>query len=136
MISLSEVDNFHHLITLDQNEIAYPWNDKQWELIKNHPNYYCIFSNEGSGFALIHETDVYHLLKIVTPEKERRSGHAKKIIKALIDNAKRKNVYLEVATHNLAAIKLYESNGFLIVDRVSNYYSDNSDCLKMLYSAK
>ncbi|APC97784.1 GNAT family N-acetyltransferase [Francisella frigiditurris] len=42
-----------------------------------------------------------------------------------------KNIYLEVNTNNLGAIRLYQKNNFVISKTISNYYENGDSAYKM-----
>ncbi len=62
----------------------------------------------------------------------RGNGYSTKLLKTIFCDLPEVNqMFLEVRESNLAAINLYKSNGFTIVGRRTDYYSDNEDALVM-----
>lgn len=43
-----------------------------------------------------------------------------------------KNIYLEVNTNNLGAIRLYQKNNFVISKTITNYYENGDSAYKMI----
>lgn len=93
---------------------------------------------EGSGVAgycvygLLAPT--LEILNIVVDARCRRQGIARKILDHVFAQAKREQcteAFLEVRISNVAAIRLYESFHFKIIDTRKNYYRDGEDALVM-----
>lgn len=72
--------------------------------------------------------DEAEVMKIATLEKYRRQGIAREMLTELLEKMKSKGAvtcYLEAASHNTAAISLYESFGFEKVYVRELYYGDD-----------
>lgn len=72
--------------------------------------------------------DEAEVMKIATLEKYRRQGIAREMMTELLDKMRDKGAvtcYLEAASHNHAAISLYESFGFEKVYVRELYYGDD-----------
>lgn len=72
--------------------------------------------------------DEAELMKIATLEKYRRQGIASEMMTELLEKMRKKGAitcYLEAASHNAAAIRLYESFGFEKVYVRELYYGDD-----------
>lgn len=72
--------------------------------------------------------DEAEVMKIATLEKYRRQGIAREMMTELLDKMRDKGAvtcYLEAASHNNAAIALYESFGFEKVYVRELYYGDD-----------
>jgi len=73
------------------------------------------------------------LLFIYTAKLQRGKGLANRLMKDLLDRARKKSslraIFLEVRPSNIAAIKLYESHGFAQISRRTRYYSNGEDAL-------
>lgn len=77
--------------------------------------------------------DEAEVMKIATREKYRRQGIAREMMSELLEKMRGRDAvtcYLEVASHNTAAIALYESFGFEKVSVRELYYGDD-DALAM-----
>ena len=69
--------------------------------------------------------DEYEILALATNIKNLRKGIASKLLKRLIEKAKKEDinkVFLEVSENNIAAIKLYLKVGFCKLGFRKNYY--------------
>lgn len=78
--------------------------------------------------------DEVHYGNLAVRPEYRRRGIANKLVAYSIDYAKLndcRGITLEVRSTNLPAIKLYEKNGFKILGKRLNYYSDSTDALIM-----
>jgi ribosomal-protein-alanine acetyltransferase len=92
-------------------------------------------SSEGgvpAGFvsALIIPEDEAEILNVAVAKSYRRRGLARALLKRLITKLREKeiaSVYLEVASQNEAAIRLYESCGFRLAGTRSAYYKNPCD---------
>lgn len=89
----------------------------------------------GYGLALLHKgTRLARLYSLAVDPVARGKGIGRKLIKELEERAAaRGRLYmrLEVAVGNETAIKLYESAGYWIFGRYSDYYDDHTDALRM-----
>lgn len=72
------------------------------------------------------------ILDIAVHPEHRRQGHGQHLLQNLLQTAKQREcsiATLEVSRNNIAAIQLYERNGFNTVHKRISYYSDGSDAL-------
>jgi len=80
--------------------------------------------------------DEVHILNVACHPSHRRRGHARRLMRHVIDFAKHhrcRYVTLEVRRSNQGAIALYEAYGFRPVGVRPNYYvEDNEDAIVML----
>lgn len=121
---LAEAGLHVELETELKREIALPWLVRQ----------------DGSAkvvaFALAWTVaDELHVLDMVTLPEERRRGHARALLSALLAFARAEHkrlVLLEVRCSNAGAIALYEASGFARSGVRRGYYSDTAeDALEM-----
>lgn len=146
---LSNVEQFRNWITELDFHMDNPhktWSNKEWnEFDYKNKNFLFITIHKANiteklispiGFALFFfpDEDLAHLLKIVVHPNSRN----KKIAVILIEHSilflksiNKKEIYLEVATNNNSAIKLYEHFKFNKLHHHKNYYSNNCDAFKM-----
>jgi ribosomal-protein-alanine N-acetyltransferase len=85
----------------------------------------------GMALAWAPSEDAELLLLGVTAQARRR-GLARALVRAVLQQARAlgsRAIYLEVAADNLAAQRLYESEGFDLINRRPRYYSDGRDAL-------
>jgi [ribosomal protein S18]-alanine N-acetyltransferase len=82
--------------------------------------------------------DEVHLLNLGVDPEFRRAGLGRRLLRAVLEDAvdgAASCVTLEVATGNAAALRLYDSEGFIEVGRRKDYYSPGSDALLMKHEA-
>lgn len=102
---------------------------------------YRVTTDEGkmAGFVLVMLTPdgAAHLTTIGIAPEHRRRGLAERLLLHLEGVLKPKGVstiVLEVRASNLSAQKLYEKNGYYLVQRVTKYYDDGEDGYLMMRS--
>lgn len=74
------------------------------------------------------------ILQVAVAPARRRTGLGRRLVRqaiALAAACGAEEAFLEVRPHNLAAIALYESEGFRQVGRRRRYYADGDDALLM-----
>lgn len=88
-----------------------------------------------TGFAVVWViTDEAHLANLAVAPSLRRRGHARALMHAALDDARRRAarfMLLEVRAGNAAAITLYREFGFQDYGRRPKYYEDGEDALLM-----
>lgn len=75
-----------------------------------------------------------HVVSIAVLNEHRRKGIGRAIVEESINGVKTKKcdeLYLEVRCSNNEAVKLYESMGFIIKQRLKTYYRDGEDAYLM-----
>ncbi|MDL2260120.1 ribosomal protein S18-alanine N-acetyltransferase [Deltaproteobacteria bacterium OttesenSCG-928-K17] len=75
-----------------------------------------------------------HLLNVAVKPEFRRLGLARRLLEAMVVIGRRggaETVFLEARAGNIAAIRLYESIGFITAGRRPGYYEDGEDALLM-----
>lgn len=92
-----------------------------------------------AGFMLVMLTPdgAAHLTTIGIAPEHRRLGLAERLLHHLENVLKHKRVstiVLEVRVSNISAQKLYEKNGYYMVQRVAKYYNDGEDGYLMMRS--
>ncbi len=93
-------------------------------------------SGQVSGYVVMRSAgDILDLMRIAVRPDHRRRGLGGLLLHAAIDGAASfpdaERILLEVASTNAAAIALYESHGFAVIDRRRGYYRDGVDALIM-----
>jgi ribosomal-protein-alanine N-acetyltransferase len=79
-------------------------------------------------------SDEMHILNLATAPAFRRRGVARSLLRHALGRAGRSGVrraFLEVRSHNEAAIALYRSLGFVQIGIRRGYYADGEDALVM-----
>tara|TARA_B100001248_G_C27382502_1_gene457791 strand:+ start:205 stop:633 length:429 start_codon:yes stop_codon:yes gene_type:complete len=103
------------------------WNEKFFFNIFLNKNIFFLSSYRSShGYLIFRKIlDEYEILALATNIKNFRKGIASKLLKRLIEKAKKEDinkVFLEVSENNIAAIKLYLKMGFCKLGCRKNYY--------------
>lgn len=127
------------VISLDQNEMQYPWKPDQWKNLDGNLDVLFLKLNQQDliGFALYKLSPIEnlaHLLKVVQAPSNRGSGLAKKFFaeqETWLCAEHYERIYLEVSTSNVAATKFYQKLGFQTLRRVSHFYQDGEDAWTM-----
>ncbi len=135
MIRKARIDDVQVLNSLGEKLLA---NFTKTYNLTNYINdkNYLILVNEDmfiNGFLLISENaSAYELEAIFVLEEDRQKGIASNLIKYFIDNyyQNHKDIFLEVATNNIKALKLYQKFAFEIVNTRPKYY-ENIDAYVM-----
>ena len=93
----------------------------------------CIIIDDGALLyrKVLWEIEILNIA--VKPESQNRGIGSKLIQQMYKDNETVDSYFLEVATNNEWAIKLYEKNGFEIVGTREKYYKNKIDAYTMRY---
>lgn len=136
---LSQESFSQEILELDQKDFPEPWSKEQWLGTDwHHHRLYTWRNPDLSAFAFFgHLTgdDTAHLYKIVVREELRKSGIAHAFWKETSSKLKEsgiRQVYLEVNTKNLPAIRFYEKEGFRTLQTKKGFYSDGEDAFIMI----
>ena len=136
-ISLNHYKNCYNLLCNDNGDLHYfkklGWSLNQFKVqISKYNNYGLGIFNDNllEGFLLgnvltIEKKIEYEILLLYVTTNKRRLGHATKLLDCIfrISNINiLKKIYLEVASNNLHAIKLYKKNKFIQIGIRKNYY--------------
>ncbi len=101
-----------------------PWNADEFAEFLAHPMVFT--STSGQSFALVRViADEAELLTIATHPKVQREGNARKLMHAWQSEATRRgahHAFLEVASDNTVALRLYRSCGFSQTGLRREYY--------------
>tara|TARA_Y100000768_G_C23991323_1_gene693631 strand:- start:18703 stop:19140 length:438 start_codon:yes stop_codon:yes gene_type:complete len=138
LIDSSEWSNLRPILAeWDQKFFPFPWRESHWNsLVYDYHALIAAYDQDKlCGFSLFNTSqgvESYHLLKIYVVQDSRKKGLASDMIKYSIKKFELKQIYLEVAVNNIAAIALYESLGFEKLLKKDSFYSDGSDAFAML----
>jgi ribosomal-protein-alanine acetyltransferase len=110
----------------------------------SHPfSYYLVARLDGSGTlagygglrAAPSLAEIGDIQTLATVADHRKKGLGRTLLRALLEEARRRgahDVFLEVRADNPGAQSLYESEGFLVIDRRRGYYQpEGVDALVM-----
>lgn len=112
-----------------------PWSEKSFydELTKNKMAIYIVAKENENiiGYGgMWHVINEGHITNVAVKKEHRGKGIGSKIIDALINIAKEKEmigITLEVRTSNNIAQALYKKNGFIMEGIRKEYYDDNKE---------
>lgn len=110
------------------------------ELDNNLAHYYCAVDTEGSllGYGgCWHIFEEAHITTLSVHPDFRKKGVAQKILFQIIEDCyknKIKYITLEVRESNVAAISLYEKNGFKSIGTRKGYYQDNNEDALIMFT--
>jgi [ribosomal protein S18]-alanine N-acetyltransferase len=128
------------IIKLDQQYFPYPWKSEHWHATLADSMAFCVYVKEQGvvlGFCLFHYNpyeEMAHLLKIVLHPSLRSQGLAPKLHERAVGAMQEfapKQLYLEVATNNASALKLYHALGYQILNEIKAFYSDGAAAYTM-----
>lgn len=121
---------------LDQAALGGLWSLAQWQRELSEPGRICLGHVEqhslialACGWLVV---DELHITAVAVAPERRRRGHGRQLLVALMEHSRAagaRHATLEVASHNRAAVSLYQDCGFQIAGCRRNYYSDGSDAL-------
>lgn len=91
----------------------------------------------GFAIGLIQEDGTGHIVSIAVAPEARSKGYGRWMMQRLESGFRLRNIItlrLEVRTTNKTAQHLYTKLGFLIVERLKQYYADGGDAYLMIKS--
>lgn len=139
-MTLSDLNEISNILTTDFDDF---WNASTLESeLKNPFSKYIVAKKENEiiGFAGVIDTvDRLEITNIVVKKSYRKNGIGTILLKEFIKIAKEKGkneISLEVNSSNLAAIKLYEKNGFKNIGIRKKYYNNTHDANIMSLNLK
>lgn len=136
----TDVDEVVRLEALSYGE--HHWSKESFynELDNNLAHYYCAVDREGTlmGYAgSWHIFDEAHITTLSVHPDFRKKGIAQKLLFQIIDDCyknKIKYLTLEVRESNIAAISLYQKNGFKSIGTRKGYYQDNNEDALIMFT--
>ncbi len=131
-------DDINAVYEMEKRLFPNPWPRHFFEndLKSHHTVAFVAEDNQQAiGYAIASCIDVeFHITNIAVDETHQRQGVARTIMRELENIANERgciSAYLEVRTHNIAAIKLYEKLGYKIIYCRKQYYIDGDDAYVM-----
>src|SRR5574344_439712 len=136
----SDVDEVENLEALSYGE--HHWSKESFynELSNNLAHYYCAFDENEKLVGYTGCWNIFeeaHVTTLSVHPDYRKKGVAQSLIFRTIDDCyknKIKYVTLEVRDSNIAAISLYEKNGFKAIGTRKNYYQDNNENALIMFT--
>ena len=115
---------------IHQAGFAHHWDENTIRLLLDKPTNLALNAYESPGAAigfimLRQVADEAEVLTIATDPKKRRKGVGALLLAHAVDLVRlrgAKKMFLEVASNNKAALRLYEAHGFAEIDRRKGYY--------------
>lgn len=102
-------------------------------LLQKAPAILLLQEGEAAGFVLARiADDEAELLSIAVSPKARHQGFGRALLLAMCEHLGGrgvKSLFLEVASDNYAACRLYESIGFARLGKRTKYYANGADAL-------
>ena len=139
-LTSNDIQDFENWITEIPQTPIFNWT--QTSLMESFKNDICwgLWDHQSlqSVICLSQVSDPLEILWLATMPASMGQGFMKKLLQALINNAKSQKprgaleVLLEVHEKNLKAIKLYSDLGFTEFRRRKNYYQDGADAILMI----
>jgi ribosomal-protein-alanine N-acetyltransferase len=125
-MTLSDVDGIENI---EKSTFSTPWSRNGIEVELSNPNSVFFVAKSGEnvvGYIGCHiAADEGYMANLAVLEDYRNMGIGKSLLLKLIDFCKDKNLAflsLEVRQSNKSAIKLYESNNFILEGKRKNFY--------------
>lgn len=102
-----------------------------------HPelNFICFMDKKMVGYILskFEDDNCGHLVSICVDFRYRKLGIAKRLLEIVMEKFKNTSmVTLKVRVSNKIAIKFYEKYGFVICEKIEEYYGDKEDAFSMM----
>lgn len=134
---LNDLDGIMEIESQSFNEEAF--SRRQMRYLLSSDNIFMVAEIQGSVAATMviltkNKSKVMRIYGLAVSEKFRGKGLAKLMLKEAFNKAKAGNfdrLSLEVKTENHAAIKLYESFGFIVVKELPNYFKGGYTAFRM-----
>lgn len=138
-IELAVSANIPKIRIIEKECFPLPWNDRKLGICINAPHYKTWkATSAGEIVAYISAQcspgELLHIVNLAVSGEYRRKGIGTRLIDFTMEWGKRlgtKGVLLEVRKSNVGAIDLYHSMGFVIVQKLSEYYPAGEDGLLM-----
>jgi [ribosomal protein S18]-alanine N-acetyltransferase len=131
-----EPEDLKEVLEIEKNSFKDPWSKFAFELeFVNNDSVFlkAIENNKMIGYIVVRKLiDEFHIMNVAIAPEHRRKGVAQSLIDHVFKNlSSGKLLLLEVRKSNLAAIALYQKNGFTILHTRKAYYKDGEDAIVM-----
>jgi [ribosomal protein S18]-alanine N-acetyltransferase len=101
-----------------------PWSDVEFAGLLANPAVFLLTESDAFLLARV-VADEAELLTLAVPEAQRRKGVGQRLVRQFLATAKSEGAaraFLEVASENHSATRLYHSVGFTMVGRRKDYF--------------
>ncbi len=125
-------DDLPQLLALELQVTQFPWSEKAHQdgIEQGYPSLVLMNNDKLIGFVIFNfYVDECHLLNLAIAPDYQGQGLAKVLLNKLFSIAAQEQmqqIILEVRSSNLAAIRLYQQQGFEKIGLRKNYYKGNS----------
>lgn len=133
-VDLAAVTTLDQRCFSDESWSAAAWSD---EFARLGSDRVILVADEGEvvGYVVllvpVSAEDPVDLLRIAVTPAERRTGIASQLMSAALSVGAGRDILLEVAAGNEAAVKLYQGYGFGEISRRAGYYAGGEDAVIM-----
>lgn len=138
-MSVSAADLFQiegHGLSADSSEYAARWTLESFESELSNAEGYLFYREDLKGFVLYRKIlkDELEIMNVSVQDKG--CGKGSRLLQSFLEHitqaaSSKLRVLLEVRSSNKAAIRLYESNGFVQSGSRPRYYKNSEDALLM-----
>lgn len=140
MIRAAKADDVSAITDLLVRTIGGTQNDDQVRTWISDPDRVVLVDPEIRGVILgLCMGSEAEITDVAVSTRFRRAGLGRALVRAFIDVVQRrasKSVFLEVRASNVAALSLYDGEGFASVGRRPRYYGDGEDALVLRWEAR
>ena len=140
MIRAAKADDVSAITDLLVRTIGGTQNDDQVRTWISDPDRVVLVDPEIRGVILgLCMGSEAEITDVAVSTRFRRAGLGRALVRAFIDVVQRRaseSVFLEVRASNIAALSLYDGEGFASVGRRPRYYGDGEDALVLRWEAR
>ena len=140
MIRAAKADDVSAITDLLVRTIGGTQNDDQVRTWISDPDRVVLVDPEIRGVILgLCMGSEAEITDVAVSTRFRRAGLGRALVRAFIDVVQRRaseSVFLEVRASNVAALSLYDGEGFASVGRRPRYYGDGEDALVLRWEAR
>jgi ribosomal-protein-alanine N-acetyltransferase len=127
------------LFELDQSYFPTPWKLEAWTDLQMSDHHLVILYSENviigfCLFATVSADSFAHLLKILVLPESQKLGLGEKLLQQALNDCGCSQFFLEVVESNIAALRLYQSQGFKVIHRKKDFYGTGRSALIMTKS--
>lgn len=141
ILGIADPDDFSEIEYIGEQCLPIYYKEKDLIDIKNKENYYIFKVHDNTriyGFMVTKKQDQnnnLHIMSISILPKYRGNNLGSNMIHKLKEMFPYYTITLYVQTQNNRAIRFYKKNGFIILNELNNYYSnqENNNAYKMIF---
>lgn len=132
-ISLHDLKEIEFIELMIFKENSYNLKELKYFNINDSYRFFLIKENESIlAYAITQETiDFVEIIKIATLPHFRKRKYGSNMLHEIFHNFK-KDIYIDVSDRDYTNY-FYLKNGFIEINTRKNYYSDSSNCIRMVF---